>query len=103
MPRSRAAAASSYVHYKHSETIVAMGMEVAVERASGRIRVERVEAEPDHKNRCNDRDRVEEPNHVCPRRRAKRPSHTCSAPFTPVAIRSTNNMSAYILRFSKLS
>ena len=32
----------SYVHYKHSETLVAMGMEVAVERASGRIRVERV-------------------------------------------------------------
>ena len=32
----------AYVHYKHSETYVAMGMEVAVERASGRIRVERV-------------------------------------------------------------
>jgi nicotinate dehydrogenase subunit B len=32
----------SYVHYKHSETLVAMGMEVAVERASGRIKVERV-------------------------------------------------------------
>ena len=32
----------SYVHYKHSETFVAMGMEVAVERASGRITVERV-------------------------------------------------------------
>jgi CO/xanthine dehydrogenase Mo-binding subunit len=32
----------SYVHYKHSETFVAMGMEVAVERASGSIRVERV-------------------------------------------------------------
>ncbi|MGA7609901.1 MAG: molybdopterin cofactor-binding domain-containing protein [Xanthobacteraceae bacterium] len=32
----------SYVHYKHSESYVAMGMEVAVERASGRIRVERV-------------------------------------------------------------
>ena len=32
----------SYVHYKHSETFVAMGMEVAVERASGRIKVERV-------------------------------------------------------------
>ena len=30
----------SYVHYKHSETLVAMGMEVAVERASGAIRVE---------------------------------------------------------------
>src|SRR5262249_57063196 len=32
----------SYVHYKHNETYVAMGMEVAVERASGRIKVERV-------------------------------------------------------------
>lgn len=32
----------SYVHYKHSETFVAMGMEVVVERASGRIKVERV-------------------------------------------------------------
>ena len=32
----------SYVHYKHSETLVAMGMEVAVERASGAIRVENV-------------------------------------------------------------
>ena len=32
----------SYVHYKHSETLVAMGMEVAVERASGQIKVERV-------------------------------------------------------------
>ena len=32
----------SYVHYKHSETFVAMGMEVAVERASGRIKVEHV-------------------------------------------------------------
>jgi CO/xanthine dehydrogenase Mo-binding subunit len=32
----------SYVHYKHSETYVAMAMEVAVERASGKIRVERV-------------------------------------------------------------
>ncbi len=31
----------SYVHYKHSETFVAMGMEVAVERASGKIQVER--------------------------------------------------------------
>jgi CO/xanthine dehydrogenase Mo-binding subunit len=30
------------VHYKHEETIVAMGMEVAVERATGRIRVTRV-------------------------------------------------------------
>ena len=32
----------SYVHYKNSETFVAMGMEVAVERASGMIKVERV-------------------------------------------------------------
>ena len=32
----------AYIHYKHNETYVAMGMEVAVERASGRIRVERV-------------------------------------------------------------
>ena len=32
----------AYVHYKHSESYVAMGMEVAVERATGRIRVERV-------------------------------------------------------------
>ena len=32
----------SYVHYKNSETFVAMGMEVAVERASGKIKVERV-------------------------------------------------------------
>ena len=32
----------AYVHYKHNETYVAMGMEVAVERASGRINVERV-------------------------------------------------------------
>jgi nicotinate dehydrogenase subunit B len=32
----------SYVHYKHSESYVAMGMEVLVERASGRIKVERV-------------------------------------------------------------
>jgi nicotinate dehydrogenase subunit B len=32
----------AYVHYKNTETYVAMGMEVAVERASGRIRVERV-------------------------------------------------------------
>jgi CO/xanthine dehydrogenase Mo-binding subunit len=32
----------SYIHYKHDETIVAMGMEVEVERASGRIRVTRV-------------------------------------------------------------
>jgi nicotinate dehydrogenase subunit B len=32
----------SYVHYKHQESYVAMGMEVAVERATGRVRVERV-------------------------------------------------------------
>src|SRR5262249_35612412 len=32
----------AYVHYKHSETFVAIAMEVAVERASGRIRVTRV-------------------------------------------------------------
>jgi nicotinate dehydrogenase subunit B len=32
----------AYVHYKHSESYVAMGMEVAVERASGRIKVERI-------------------------------------------------------------
>lgn len=32
----------AYIHYKHDETLVAMGMEVAVERATGRIRVTRV-------------------------------------------------------------
>jgi len=32
----------AYVHYKHSESYVAMGMEVAVERSSGVIKVERV-------------------------------------------------------------
>jgi CO/xanthine dehydrogenase Mo-binding subunit len=32
----------AYVHYKHNETYVAMGMEVAVERATGRVRVTRV-------------------------------------------------------------
>jgi CO/xanthine dehydrogenase Mo-binding subunit len=32
----------SFVHYKQSETYVGMGMEVAVERASGKIAVERV-------------------------------------------------------------
>ena len=32
----------AYIHYKHEETLVAMGMEVAVERATGRIRVTRV-------------------------------------------------------------
>jgi CO/xanthine dehydrogenase Mo-binding subunit len=32
----------SYVHYKHQEAYIAMGMEVAVERATGRIHVERV-------------------------------------------------------------
>jgi CO/xanthine dehydrogenase Mo-binding subunit len=32
----------AYVHYKHNESYVAMGIEAAVERASGRIKVERV-------------------------------------------------------------
>src|SRR5882672_2344928 len=32
----------AYIHYKQEETLVAMGMEVAVERATGRIRVMRV-------------------------------------------------------------
>jgi CO/xanthine dehydrogenase Mo-binding subunit len=32
----------AYVHYKHDEAHVALGVEVAVERASGRIKVERV-------------------------------------------------------------
>ena len=32
----------AYVHYKHDEAHVAVGMEVAVERASGTIKVERV-------------------------------------------------------------
>jgi CO/xanthine dehydrogenase Mo-binding subunit len=32
----------AFVHYKHSESYVGMGMDVAVERASGRIMVERV-------------------------------------------------------------
>jgi CO/xanthine dehydrogenase Mo-binding subunit len=32
----------AYVHYKHNEAYVAIGMEVAVERASGRIKVERI-------------------------------------------------------------
>jgi nicotinate dehydrogenase subunit B len=32
----------AYVHYKHSESYVALGMEGAVERSSGRIKVERV-------------------------------------------------------------
>jgi len=32
----------AYVHYKHDETIVAMAMEVEVQRATGRIRVTRV-------------------------------------------------------------
>src|SRR5262249_28620497 len=31
----------AFVHYKHDETIVAMGMDVEGERASGRIRAER--------------------------------------------------------------
>jgi nicotinate dehydrogenase subunit B len=37
----------AYVHYKHDETIVAMGMDVTVERATGRIRVSRVVAAQD--------------------------------------------------------
>jgi nicotinate dehydrogenase subunit B len=37
----------AYVHYKHEETIVAMGMDVTVERATGRIRVTRVVAAQD--------------------------------------------------------
>jgi CO/xanthine dehydrogenase Mo-binding subunit len=32
----------AYIHYKHQETWLAMGMEVAVERATGKINVERV-------------------------------------------------------------
>ena len=32
----------AYLHYKHSEAYVAMGMEVTVERSTGRIQVERV-------------------------------------------------------------
>jgi nicotinate dehydrogenase subunit B len=32
----------SFVHYKHSESYVAMGMEVAVERTTGKIKIERV-------------------------------------------------------------
>ena len=32
----------AHVHDKHEEALVAMGMEVAVERATGRIRVTRV-------------------------------------------------------------
>jgi CO/xanthine dehydrogenase Mo-binding subunit len=32
----------AYVHYKHDEAHVALGMEVAVERLSGKIRIERV-------------------------------------------------------------
>ncbi len=32
----------AYVHYKHNEAYVAIGMEVAVERASGRIKVGRI-------------------------------------------------------------
>jgi CO/xanthine dehydrogenase Mo-binding subunit len=32
----------AFIHYKHDETLVAMGMEVAVERATGRVRVTRV-------------------------------------------------------------
>ena len=37
----------AYIHYKHDETIAAMGMEVEVERATGRIRVTRVVAAQD--------------------------------------------------------
>jgi CO/xanthine dehydrogenase Mo-binding subunit len=32
----------SYIHYKHDETYVAIGMQVVVERASGRIKIEHV-------------------------------------------------------------
>jgi nicotinate dehydrogenase subunit B len=32
----------AYVHYKHNESYVAMGIEAAIERTSGRIKVERV-------------------------------------------------------------
>jgi len=32
----------SYVHYKHDETYVAIGMQIVIERASGTIKVERV-------------------------------------------------------------
>ncbi len=32
----------SYVHYKHNETYVAIGMQITIERASGRIKVDRV-------------------------------------------------------------
>jgi nicotinate dehydrogenase subunit B len=32
----------AYVHYKHNETYVAMGMEVAVDRSTGKVKVERV-------------------------------------------------------------
>ena len=32
----------AYIHYKHEETLVAMGMDVTVERATGRVRVTRV-------------------------------------------------------------
>jgi nicotinate dehydrogenase subunit B len=32
----------AFIHYKQEETLVAMGMEVAVERATGKIRVTRV-------------------------------------------------------------
>jgi nicotinate dehydrogenase subunit B len=37
----------AYVHYKHDETLAAMGMAVEVERATGRIRVTRVVAAQD--------------------------------------------------------
>ena len=39
---SRARRGFSYVHYKHNESLVAIGMEVAVERDRGAIHVERV-------------------------------------------------------------
>ena len=32
----------AYIHYKHNEAYVAMGIEVAVERATGKIKVERI-------------------------------------------------------------
>ena len=41
-PPSNIGRGLSYIHYKHDETYVAMGMDIVVDRASGRIRVERV-------------------------------------------------------------
>ena len=32
----------AYVHYKHNETLIAMGMDVEVDRATGRVKVKRV-------------------------------------------------------------